>query len=71
MKPDNAVFSEELSTAKMTFNSYVHQVNDIGNQLTDNAQELEVLSVKDKNAKTAEEMQATKVGVGVGGCTGV
>ncbi|XP_076463347.1 coiled-coil domain-containing protein 178-like [Babylonia areolata] len=53
--------SEELSTAKMTFNSYVHQVNDIGNQLVDNSQELEVLSVKDANAKAAEEMQATKV----------
>ncbi|KAL8600724.1 hypothetical protein ACOMHN_057313 [Nucella lapillus] len=53
--------SEELSTAKMTFNSYLHQVNDIGNLLVDNAQELEVLSVKDANAKAAEEMQATKV----------
>lgn len=53
--------SEELSTAKMTFNSYVHQVNDIGHQLVDNAQELEVLAVKDNNAKAAEDMQATKV----------
>ena len=54
-------FSEALSEAKMTFNSYVHQVNDIGNQLTDNSQELKVLEVKDTNAKSAEEMQATKV----------
>ena len=53
--------SEALSEAKMTFNSYVHQVNDIGNQLTDNSQELKVLEVKDTNAKSAEEMQATKV----------
>ena len=45
----------------MTFNSYVHQVNDIGNQLSDNAQELEVLEVKDANTRAAEEMQATKV----------
>ena len=58
---DDNGFSEELSEAKMTFNSYVHQVNDIGIQLTDNSQELEVLEVKDTNAKSAEDMQATKV----------
>ncbi|KAK7100124.1 coiled-coil domain-containing protein 178-like [Littorina saxatilis] len=55
------LISEELSEAKMTFNSYVHQVDDIGNQLVDNSQELKVLEVKVANVKAAEEMQATKV----------
>ncbi|KAK7483485.1 hypothetical protein BaRGS_00025284 [Batillaria attramentaria] len=53
--------SEELSTAKMTYNSYVHQVNDVQQQLADNETELKLLEVKLANAKAAEEMQATKV----------
>ena len=54
-------FSEALSEAKMLFNSYTHQVNEISTTLTDNAQEMEVLVVKDQNSKKAEELQATKV----------
>ena len=45
----------------MTFNAFVHQVNDIYHQLTDNEQELKVLRVKNENARAAEEMQAIKV----------
>ena len=53
--------SDELTEAKMTFNAFVHQVNDIYHQLTDNEQELKVLRVKNENARAAEEMQAVKV----------
>lgn len=45
----------------MTFSEYTKQVSDISNQLEKNAQELQVLEVKDDCAKAAEEMQATKV----------
>ena len=54
-------FSEELSQAKMTYNAYIHQLNDIKQQLKDNDQELQVMEVKNENAKVAEEMQAKKV----------
>lgn len=54
-------FSEELSEAKMTYNAYIHQINDITQQLKDNDQELKVLEVKNENARVAEEMQAAKV----------
>ena len=53
--------SEEYSQAKMTFNAYIHQVNDMKQQLKDNDEELKVLDVKNENAKLAEEMQAAKV----------
>ena len=53
--------SEELSAAKMTFNAYSHQINEMEQQLKDNEQELKVLVVKNENAKVAEEMQAAKV----------
>ena len=56
--------SEELSEAKMTFNAYSHQINDMQQQLKDNEQELKVLAVKNENAKVAEEMQAAKVSLG-------
>jgi NADH/NAD ratio-sensing transcriptional regulator Rex len=47
----------------MTFNAYIHQVNDMQQQLKDNDEELQVLDVKNENAKVAEEMQAAKVSV--------
>ena len=53
--------SEDLSEAKMTYNAYVHQIDDIQQQLKDNEQELKVLEVKNENAKVAEEMMAAKV----------
>ena len=53
--------SEELSEAKMQFNSYIHQCNDYRQQLQENQQELMVLEVKNENAKVAEEMQHAKV----------
>lgn len=53
--------SEEYSQAKMTYNAYIHQVNDMKQQLKDNDEELKVLDVKNENAKVAEEMQAAKV----------
>ncbi|KAK3089571.1 hypothetical protein FSP39_004696 [Pinctada imbricata] len=56
-----SAISEELSQAKMTYNAYIHQLNDIKQQLKDNEQELQVLEVKNENAKVAEEMQAKKV----------
>lgn len=56
-----ACSSEELSEAKMTYNAYIHQINDITQQLKDNEQELKVLEVKNENARVAEEMQAAKV----------
>lgn len=55
------IYSEELSEAKMTFNAYNHQINDITQQLKDNEQELKVLEVKTENAKVAVEMQEAKV----------
>lgn len=58
-----SVSSEEYSQAKMTFNAYIHQVNDMQQQLRDNDEELKVLDVKNENAKVAEEMQAAKVSV--------
>ncbi|XP_005098448.1 coiled-coil domain-containing protein 178 [Aplysia californica] len=61
VRDDLTNISEELTEAKMTYNAFVHQVNDIHSQLTDNDQELKVLRVKNENARTAEEMQATKV----------
>jgi len=61
VRDDLTNISEELTEAKMTFNSFVHQVNDIHNQLTDNDQELKILRVKNENARMSEEMQATKV----------
>ena len=45
----------------MTYNAYIHQLNDIKQQLKDNDQELQVMEVKNENAKVAEEMQAKKV----------
>lgn len=45
----------------MTFNAYIHQINDITQQLKDNEQELKVLEVKNENAKVAVEMQEAKV----------
>lgn len=56
-------FSEEYSQAKMTYNAYIHQVNDMKQQLKDNDEELKVLDVKNENAKVAEEMQAAKVNI--------
>lgn len=56
-------FSEEYSQAKMTYNAYIHQVNDMQQQLKDNDEELKVLDVKNENAKVAEEMQAAKVNI--------
>lgn len=53
--------SEELSTAKMTYNSYIHQANDYRTQINDNGQELQVLKVRHENTKAAEAMQDTKV----------
>ncbi|XP_025109475.1 coiled-coil domain-containing protein 178-like [Pomacea canaliculata] len=53
--------TEEQTWSKMTFSEYTKQVSDISNQLEKNAQELQVLEVKDDSAKAAEEMQATKV----------
>ena len=53
--------SEELSETKMTFNAYLHQINDMTQQLKDNEQELKVLEVKVENAKVAEEMMVSKV----------
>ncbi|XP_059162874.1 coiled-coil domain-containing protein 178-like [Physella acuta] len=61
VREDLANISEDLAEAKMTFNAYVHQVNDINQQLIENDQELKILKVKNENAKIAEEMQATKV----------
>ncbi|CAL1526941.1 unnamed protein product [Lymnaea stagnalis] len=61
VREDLASISEELNEAKMTFNAYIHQVNDVSQQLIDNEQEMKVLQVKNENAKVAEEMQATKV----------
>ncbi|GFO13380.1 coiled-coil domain-containing protein 178-like isoform x2 [Plakobranchus ocellatus] len=61
VRDDLTSISDELTEAKMTFNAFVHQVNDIYNQLTDNEQELKVLRVKNENARAAEEMQAIKV----------
>jgi len=45
----------------MTYNAYIHQINDITQQLKDNDQELKVLEVKNENARVAEELQAAKV----------
>jgi hypothetical protein len=53
--------SEELSEAKMVYNSYMHMVDDINQQLVDNAAELEVLQVKEANAKETESILATGV----------
>lgn len=47
----------------MTYNAYIHQVNDMKQQLKDNDEELKVLDVKNENAKVAEEMQAAKVNI--------
>lgn len=58
-------FSEEYSQAKMTYNAYIHQVNDMKQQLKDNDEELKVLDVKNENAKVAEEMQAAKVNIDI------
>lgn len=55
------IINDELSHVKMTFNGYIHQINDVTQQLIDNEQELKVLEVKNENAKAAEEIQAAKV----------
>lgn len=54
--------SQELSQAKMTHNTYIHQCTDYRQQLHDNEQELKIQEVKNENAKVSESMQATKVG---------
>ncbi|KAH9515273.1 hypothetical protein Btru_014037 [Bulinus truncatus] len=61
VREDLANISQELTEAKLNFNAYVHQINDINSRLIDNEQEMKVLQVKNENAKIAEEMQATKV----------
>ncbi|KAI8786931.1 coiled-coil domain-containing protein 178 [Biomphalaria glabrata] len=61
VRDDLANISQELSEAKLNFNAYVHQINDINSRLIDNEQEMKVLQVKNENAKIAEGMQATKV----------
>lgn len=54
-------FSEELAETRMTYNRYIHQINDCRQQLIDNEKELVVLEVKNENSQAAEAMQAQKV----------
>ena len=56
-----SLYREELSTAKMNFNSYIHLANDYRTQIHDNEQELKVLTVKNENCKAAEAIQDEKV----------
>ena len=53
--------SEELSVAKMNYNSYIHQANDYRQQIQDNEQEIKVLMVRSENARAAEAIQDVKV----------
>lgn len=45
----------------MTHKAYVHQINDIYKKMAENDREIEVLTVKNEDARTSEAMQATKV----------
>ena len=54
-------YREELSVAKMLYNSYIHQANDFRQQIQDNEQEVKVLTVKAENTRAAESLIDEKV----------
>ena len=64
----SSIHREELSVAKMNYNSYIHQANDYRQQIQDNEQEVKVLTVKSENAQAAEAIQDTKVRVLIVDC---
>lgn len=45
----------------MTFNQYTHNCHDYRQHLKENSQEQSILEVKEENARTAEDMLATKI----------
>ncbi|BFZ16961.1 hypothetical protein BsWGS_19999 [Bradybaena similaris] len=60
-RDDVKTIRDHLNEAVMTHKAYVHQINDIYKKMAENDREMEVITVKNENAKTSEAMQATKV----------
>ena len=55
------MLSEELSVAKMLYNSYIHSANDYRQQIQDNEQELKVLMLKVESVKASQALIDEKV----------
>lgn len=53
--------SDDYAQSRLTYDTYIKQINDIKAKLIANDMEIKVLHVKNENAKVAEEMKAKQV----------